>query len=59
MSDVQIYVIHHDGENYPTFESENIIPILAGNLCGMGTELPCVIPQAAAHYRPGATRSLQ
>lgn len=31
MSDVQIYVIHHDGENYPTFESENIIPILAGN----------------------------
>lgn len=31
MSNVQIYVIHHDGENYPTFESENIIPILAGN----------------------------
>ena len=24
MSNVQIYVIHHDGENYPTFESENI-----------------------------------
>ena len=31
MSNVQIYVIHHDAENYPTFNSENIIPILAGN----------------------------
>lgn len=27
----QIYVIHHDAENYPTFESDIITPILAGN----------------------------
>lgn len=31
VSKVQIYVIHHGTENYPLFESENVIPILAGN----------------------------
>lgn len=31
MTNARIYVIHHDKENYPLFDSDTIIPILAGN----------------------------
>ena len=31
MTSPKVYVIHHDAENYPLFQTDTVIPILAGN----------------------------